>query len=89
VISRSRVMHVLEASLALSLVASLLYAITASSVLLYLAWGLLVPAPVCFYLLTTVRSLRYPARRVRVRHRYYSYREDGRAVFEDAREKWG
>lgn len=88
-ISRSRVMHVLEASLALSLVAGLLYAITASSVLLYLAWGLLVPTPVCFYLLNTVRSLRYPARRVRVRHRYYSYREDGRAIFEDAREKWG
>jgi uncharacterized membrane protein len=89
VISRPRILLVLGASLALSLVAGLLYAITASSVLLYLAWGLLVPTPVCFYLLITVRSLRYPARHVRVRHRYYSYREDGRAVFEDAREKWG
>ncbi len=87
-ISKPRIMLVLWASLALSLVAGLLYAITSSIVLLYIAWGLLVPVPICFFLLNTVRSLRQPVQYVRVRHRYYSYGEDGGPIFEDAREQW-
>jgi hypothetical protein len=84
VISRSRIKLILGASLALSLVAALLYAVTVSSVLLYLAWGLLLPAPFCFFLLNTVRSLSYPARGARVHHRYYISREDDVPIFEDA-----
>ncbi len=82
-ISKSRIGLILGASLALSLVAGLLYAVTASSILLYLAWGLLLPVPVCLFLLNTVRFLRYPARDARVHHRYYISREDGVPIFED------
>ena len=81
--SKSRIGLILGASLALSLVACLLYAVTVSSVLLYLAWGLLLPALVCFFLLHTVMFLRHPARRVRVHHRYYISSEDGVPIFED------
>lgn len=83
-ISRSRIKLILGASLALSLVAGLLYAVTASSVLLYLAWSLLLPAPFCFFLLNSARSLSYPARGARVHHRYYSSWEDDMPIFEDA-----
>jgi hypothetical protein len=87
VISKSRIGLILGASLALSLVAGLLYAVTVSSVLLYLAWGLLLPVLVCFFLLNTVRFLRYPARSATVHHRYYISGEDGMPIFEDA--YWG
>ena len=84
-VSRSLIRLILGASLVFSLVAALLYAVTASSVLLYLAWSLLLPALLCFFLLA--RKVNSPQRAVRVHHRYYSPWEDDEAVFEGAYEE--
>ncbi len=77
-LTRSRIMLIIWTSLALSLGACIVYVITINIIPLYLAWGLLVPVLVCFFLLNTIMRLRHPTvRRIRVHHRYYGYVESG------------